>query len=166
MVVLFYGYLIPHYGYEISQICHNHYYCHHFAQEKSLIPGFVIDLSDNQWREFRNSLPLAISAAIFITLGHEIFRYFKISTPFFHFVVGICFLIVQHGWHSIIVLAIILITFIGCKFFRQCGSIWTWCCAIFLILLKESYRIQDRPGYQVHKLQILNNTIIVFTYTV
>lgn len=163
MVLIFYGYLILHYGSEITNICRNHYLCDHFVQGHSIL-GLEIDTSDNQWREFRNSLPLAISAAVFMTLAHEILRYAQKSTTIFHFITGLCFLVVQHGWHSIVVLIIILISFMGCKYFekRQFGTIWTWCCGILLILLKESYRIQYRPGFEVNGR---NSHLFVLVFT-
>jgi hypothetical protein len=151
-VLVFYGHIIPHYGAEISGLCIRDNLCRHYLVNHTTISEIKVDLSDNQWREFRSSLPLAISAAIGMTLLHEIFRLFKKPTIVFHLVSGLCFLIVQHGRHSIVVLVIILVSYVIGKYFKRSkfGSLWMWVCGLSVILLKESYRVQHQEGFEVN----------------
>jgi hypothetical protein len=150
VVILFYGFVIPLYGGEVSAICNRHF-CRHYLTENSSINHRAVDLTDNQWREFRSSLKLAIFAAMTMTSLHEIYRLFRKPTVFFHLICGICFLIVQHGWHSIVVISIILVSYIGGKYFRRSnfGTVWTWLFGLFVIFLKESYRVQNHRGFEV-----------------
>jgi hypothetical protein len=153
VVILFYGFVIPYYGAQVSALCNGHFCRHYLAEGSSIIPSNhrAVDLTDNQWREFRSSMILAISAAMAMTTLHEIYRLFRKPTVFFHLLCGICFLIVQHGWHAIVVLMIILVSYIGGRYFRHSkfGTLWAWVCGISVIFLKESYRLQHYPGFEV-----------------
>jgi hypothetical protein len=151
-LLVFYGYIIPHYGAEISGLCSRDYLCRHYLADHTFINGMKVDLSDNQWREFRNSLPLAISAAILMSLIHEITRFLKQPTIVFHLISGLCFLIVQHGYHSIMVLTIIIFSYSSGKYFQNSkfGSLWIWICGLSILLLKESYRVQHQEGFEVN----------------
>lgn len=162
----FYGYLIPTIGTELRDKCIQHRWCAY--QLKRSIFGYKIDSADGQWREFRESLPLLIGVAVLGVVLHKIFRSLrhhsskftsKLRSTHFQLVFGSIVILVQHGWHSSIV---VLISYVG---YILAMSLWrlprriylaiVFLYALFIICLKESYRLQHSPQFQF--LQILFN---------
>jgi protein-cysteine N-palmitoyltransferase HHAT len=161
----FYGYLIPKIGKEIKEKCIEHRWCQY--QLKNTIFNYKVDLSDGQWREFRESLPLLFGTAILGVFLHSLFRRLKENTTtkslfkstHFHFIFGSVVIFVQHGWHSCIVFLIVSGAYLLTKALRHIKGTYflviTFVYAMSIILLKESYRVQHRP--QLEFLQILFN---------
>lgn len=161
-LVGFYAYLIPSIGAEIKEICIAHHWCHH--QLKKTMFGYEVDMSDGQWREFRNSLPLLIGTAVLGVVLHAMFRRwrentksFSLSSTHFHLVLGAVILFVQHGWHTVIVFSLIIGAFLVTKVTRHFRGAYflvvVYLYAIAVLLLKESYRVQHFP--QWHFLRVL-----------
>jgi L-lactate permease len=155
-VLVFYGVLIPRIGANISEKCTNFRDCR--SSVRKAWHGLQVDIADGQWREFRNTLPLLCGAAILITLLHVMLQKWQnksrihlIKSQHFHLITGMIVLVVQHGWHSTVVLSIICASYlIGRLSQRSRLSIpITWVFACFVIALKESYRIQWYAGYEV-----------------
>jgi len=159
-LLVFYFWLIPYIGGNIADKCTRNYECRYLIQPNWV--GYNVDLGDNQWREFKSTLPLLCFAAIFVTLLHKAVR--KSSallfhgkdgelTTLYHFVVGFVILVVQHGWHSIIVVVLICGTYGVCRAATRFGRMYAytsvWACALGIIFLKESYRIQRYPGFEM-----------------
>lgn len=161
----FYGYLIPTIGSEIREKCLTHGWCNH--QLKKTMFSYRVDLSDGQWREFRESLPLLICTAILGVILHALFRRLKGCTKdaaaykstHFHLLFGSIVIFVQHGWHSIVVFLIVCGAYLLAKTFRCLrGSyflVMVYFYGVGIILLKESYRVQHRPQFEF--LQVLFN---------
>ena len=154
-LVVFYVLLIPRIGSQIAEKCTEHRGCRDTV--RGTWHGLKVDLADGQWREFRNVLPLLGGAALLITILHHIFRHWKVQKTFpirsshFHLIAGLIVLIVQHGWHSFVVLCIIITSFIFGRILTKSRYsvvlIWIFACSV--IALKESYRIQWYPGFEV-----------------
>lgn len=161
----FYGYLIPTIGAEIREKCTQHPWCNH--QLKRTMFSDKVDLSDGQWREFRESLPLLIGTAILGVFLHFLFRKLKEKTEagnvfkstHFHFLFGSIVLFVQHGWHCGVVFLIACGAYLLTISFRHIRKnsflIIVYVYALMVILLKESYRVQHRPHFEF--LQVFFN---------
>ena len=156
-VLIVYAFIVPFTGVELIQTCKKYFYCRrHF---KLTFFGYLIDSSDNQWREFRGSLGILFVALIVITAFHYLLQLtakrFQLHTSktevLFHLVVGISFVTVLHGYHALIILAILIIAFILGKIFNSSkySIIFTWCFALLIIILKESYRVKHFACFQV-----------------
>lgn len=161
----FYGYLIPKIGTEIKEKCVTHPWCNH--QLKKTIFNYRVDLSDGQWREFRESLPLLIGTAILGVMLHSLFRRLKenstassvFKSTHFHLLFGSIVLVVQHGWHSSVIFLIAGGAYLLTKTFRHMRETYflaiVYLYGFLIILLKESYRLQHKPQFEF--LQVLFN---------
>lgn len=150
-ILLFYGYIIPKYGNEVYNLCLSNLRCSQYLSNSFILNKIEIDLADNQWREFRNILPLLIIVGFITIILHEIWRKFNYSSVLFHFLFGLIFIIIQHGWHSIIVIIILLLNYYIGKYFKNTnyGFIIAWIYGIFVLLFKESYRLKYDDGFEV-----------------
>lgn len=151
----FYGYLVPTIGAEIKEKCTQHRWCNSHLKKSSL--GYNVDLSDGQWREFRDSLPLLCGVALLGLVLHALFH--RVGSIFavtlkkthFHLLFGCIVIFVQHGYHSGVVILILSCAFFLAKSFRYIstkyflGVVYSY--AILIILLKESYRVQHFPQF-------------------
>lgn len=156
----FYGYLIPTIGAELRDKCTQHRWCDY--QLKRSFFGYRVDLTDGQWRDFRESLPLLISVAVLGIVLHKNFRRVqhnssnfmlsRLRSTHFHLVFGSIVILVQHGWHSSVV---VLISYGGyilaMSLWRlprnvYLGIVFTY--ALFIICLKESYRLQHYAQFE------------------
>ena len=73
---------------------------------------------------------------------------------------GVIFVIVQHGLHSMVIFGICIDGILISLYCRQrlIHPFITWAYAIFILLLKESYRIQHLVGF--HFFQILFDRVV------
>ena len=122
--------------------------------------GYNVDLADNQWKEFRSSLPLLFATAAAASIASwaifQLFNRFNLKhMQSFRIIFGIIFVVVQHGLHSMVIFGICIGGVLISVYCRQrlIHPYVTWAYAIFVLLLKESYRIQHLDGF--HFLQIL-----------
>ena len=126
--------------------------------------GYSVDLSDGQWREFRETLPLLIVTAAAGVLLHSIFLWVRNKTGYswlksthYNLFFGLIVIVVQHGYHCIIVLLIsygaYLLTMTLRGISRKIFLVVVYLYAASIILLKESYRVQFTQPFQF--LQVL-----------
>lgn len=156
-VLYFYFYLVLSIGNELAAACEDDWRCSRLQRRTKF--GYFVDLADHQWREFRQSLWILWLALIgvyilqlvvefiFTTCGQKYTAKHKISV---RLISAIVTLIIQHGWHSLIVISYCSIGFILVKTMhrnRYFPAI-AWSYAIFMLLFKESYRLSHLPGLQ------------------
>lgn len=70
-------------------------------------------------------------------------------SSYFRLIVGIAFIMLLHGRHSLVVL---IISYLGFKLAKsqtnsKNSTLYTWIYAISILLFKESYRLQHRPEF-------------------
>ena len=158
-----YLWLLPRIGFRISTKCHNIWSCSRHLKEIWL--HYRIDTADGQWREFRGSLWLlwicvTVSAITYFCIRKLCERdlgvfFNKSQRVTLHMIsrliFGVFFLFVQHGYHSFIVILLASISFVLAKFLRRAKFyvLAVWIYAIFILLLKESYRIKHYPTFSL-----------------
>lgn len=155
IILLFYGVIIPIFGNQIYKQCSYNYRCSQYLSNSLILFNKMkVDLADNQWREFRNILPLLISVAIITIILHQIWRKLGYPSIIFHFLFGLCFIIIQHGWHCIIVFLIVFFNYLIGKYFKNSkyGFIFAWISGISVLLFKESYRLRYDDGFEVNNI--------------
>lgn len=120
--------------------------------------GHVIDLSDSQWREFRQFIPLFVGVAIASILAERIYQFIGpslLGNEWNHWtltgrvVIGLISLLVQHGIHAIVVLV-----FCGLAYYiprllanhKRLAIAAIWCLGLMILVLKESYRFLREPS--------------------
>ena len=156
----FFLWLVPSIGFRISTKCDNVWSCSRHLKETWL--HYSIDTADGQWREFRGSLWLLWIFVTISAITHFCIRklcerdlggiFTKSQRVTLHMIsrliFGIIFLSVQHRYHSFIVILVATIGFVIAKSLRRTKfyvlAVWTY--AIFILLLKESYRIKHYPS--------------------
>lgn len=155
-LLLLYWYLIPTIGKGIQIKCLNYWGCQRYIKRTWL--NYEVDLADGQWNDIRNSLLLLWTSLIGVSILHFILRFNSVkklktdiedrittsSSAYFHICIGLAFLYIQHGKHSIIVLIISIIGFHLIYYLRQskfCFAI-VWAFAVLILLFKESYRVR------------------------
>lgn len=167
-----YLYLIPSIGSTIQSKCYSDLYCSHLLHSHSLT-GYPVDLSDNQYREFRSSIWLVVAAIIgskclqyVLRCMHSRFRSniliseCKLLTVY-HALFGLTFLYIQHKWHAIIVLILIFVGFFITKLsiFTGKSEVLIWVYALSMMLLKEGHRFQ-----WLRQIQVINALFDKNTY--
>lgn len=162
--IVFYFILVPTVGASVREKCEGLPPCDKFLKRTWM--GYRVDLADDQWREMRGSLVLLWVCMLFITSMHYVVKsVFWVGgdknggqtgqasatvSAWFRMFIGLVFLLVQHGKHSLVVL---LISYLGYRLavwqreakLRNCAV--TWLYALAVLLFKESYRIKNMPGF-------------------
>ena len=151
-------YIIPYYGNQLSLLCMQNYHClhyyHHisiFSSSYPLLPAitYPLDRADHQWNRFQSSLfPLSLFALAYFSCRKLL--YFSIKNESFlssfRLLSSLAFLITLHSYHAVI---IIVLSCMGYLLVRSTSSfsirfriLLCWSFALFILLLKESYRIK------------------------
>lgn len=142
--------VIPEHGQGLSVACREHWRCAQWYPERG-------DTADTQWTSFHDSLPLLVAfAALNLFIKQLITRFFDDGDHSLavRVVLGLVFVTVLHGYHTLVVLAILLGGFIlshVTKHIRN-RSIRTglaWAYAVSLMLLKESYRVKHMQCFRL-----------------
>ena len=165
-LLFFFGYLLPEIGGKVRVKCENDPYCSRLFYRSWL--GYRLDTADVQWRDLRSAFPLLWMTLLGTTIGHWLWRKFwKLGymskelrlldsaniSAWFRLIVGLIFLAIMHGKHTLIVL---VIAFVGYRLTRWQHEVGlthgksiaiTWVYAIAVLLFKESYRIQHYQGF-------------------
>ena len=164
-LLLFLFYIIPTIGASIRTKCDGYPICSYYLRPTYF--GYLIDTGDDQWRDLRSHFSLLWVTLIVTTGGRRMLHYIlnwwnssmvdikkrndEMSTMVsFRLFVGIIFLFVMHGFHSLVIL---LIAYIGFRIVRWQielklkSSVLTWTFSIFILFFKESYRIKDLYGF-------------------
>eukprot|EP01040_Poterioochromonas_malhamensis_P001880 gene1880-2012_t len=152
----FYFVIIWKVGFQIREKCLGNWRCSHYLQVTSY--GYWVDSADHQWREFRNNLVLLVIVAFGTSLIDRLCYHFRFNVAFSRMIIGIIVILVQHQYYAIITLLLALMGY-GITKTIKCpvlGKTLTWIFAIFVLLLKESYRIQHRPGWQWLRYLFIN----------
>lgn len=138
-----------------SSLCDRYFVC-----DRHRIPnilGWQTDLSDSQWRSFRSNLLLLSAVAIGLSFVSRACNFFfpGMSQAPFRALSGVIILFVQHGYHAFIILALTFLSYALAWSFAGSflGPLSAWSVGIFVLLLKESYRVQHLPYF--HFLQPL-----------
>ena len=154
----FYGYLIPTIGTDLREKCYDHIWCSYYLKKTSL--GYRVDMADGQWREFRDSLPLLMGVAMLGVVLHNLWRYWQknvkgyslLKSIQYQLLFGLVVIVVQHGWHSGVVLGISCGGYVLAKTFRGLSRnqflVLVYMYGLSIICLKESYRLQHRPQFE------------------
>ena len=132
----------------------------YFSTLQFFVFQYNVDLADHQWKEFRGGLPLLFITATATSIISWIIlqssnRLNLKHIQSFRLIFGMFFVIVQHGLHSLIIFGICiggLLISLCCRR-KFLHPFITWIYAIFVLLVKESYRIQHWDGF--HFLRIL-----------
>ena len=156
----FYLWLLPSIGFRISAKCGNIWSCSRHLKQTWL--HYPIDTSDGQWRDFRGSMwllwaCLTISAATYFCIRRLFTRdsgafFTKSQRAIVHtlsrLTFGAVFLLAQHGYHSLIVILLAIVSFVIAKLLQRSKfsvpAVWIY--ATFILLFKESYRIKHYPS--------------------
>lgn len=145
-----YGFVYYRIGKEVAKRCNASYHCRSYLQPT--LDVYTTDVADNQWRDFRSSLPLLIGAAALISVLHfvlhkvyphrEVRRGLSISCCF-HFIVGMIFIVIQHSYHAAVIIAILVVNYVVMQCLRSSHTItiYTWLYALGIVALKESHRM-------------------------
>ncbi len=181
----FFGVILWGNGGQIYSKCVGFWVCRHQLSRPSPVwlsehLGIIYhpDLSDNQWREFRQSLPLLGMVAIGTTFLSWFCRFIChhvcesnhtmiLVNTILRLIVGILAIVIQHGFHSLIIFGICLIGYglsrcllnhrtditsptlsqqnIRTRLWISKSLVWIY--AIIVLLFKESYRIRHLPAY-------------------
>eukprot|EP01064_Diplonema_japonicum_P032664 TRINITY_DN6193_c3_g1_i1.p1 TRINITY_DN6193_c3_g1~~TRINITY_DN6193_c3_g1_i1.p1 ORF type:complete len:536 (+),score=80.42 TRINITY_DN6193_c3_g1_i1:46-1608(+) len=102
----------------------------------------AIDLTDTQWKDFRNGLPtLAVGMVVFVTLSRlaRAFLNSKLHMVFYA-LCGIGFVGFVHGAYAVFPLSFGLIFFTASHLFKHVpyGKVFLWILAIFLLYVPDS----------------------------
>lgn len=156
-LVILYFWIIPSIGSKLKTKCTGYWRCNSYLT--TTWPGYQVDLADNQWREIRSTFYILWICLFVVVIGHVAIvssakKNSRVRVNIFRLIVGLGFIIVLHGWHSLIVIGIALL---GYYVSMSKGGLsenkndpgstdWfplkIWAYALFVILFKESYRIQ------------------------
>lgn len=149
-LVLLYGIIIPLIGSNIKEKCFAERRCRSYLKKTWL--GYSVDMADGQWKDVRNSLWMLWILIIFASGYHLVFKVFtknlKWSTSYpssaFRLLVGIGFVLVQHGKHSIIIFSISLFGYFLSKLLKNTKFAFfvIWIYGLSILAFKESYRLQ------------------------
>lgn len=154
---VFYGaYLIP-FGRKIALKCAGTWSCHRRLTVDSTF-GHQLDLSDGQWRDFRQYITLFVVVGVVSVLADRAFLFImKALYPAHHkqhrlavkMAVGLISVIIQHSYHSLIILILALIGFYVPRISsnRTLATVLVWAFALSILLFKESYRLLRYPQY-------------------
>ena len=147
--------LIPRTGEQIVELCFARRYCSVLIRTNYF--GYPVDLSDDQYRHFRDSVWLVCLASVsssgmqcLLSIALRVFQIDERNRRWFfalfHAIYGLVFLLIQHGWHMFIVLGIIslghLITKLSGRFNLPSSIEVVWIFALSLLFGKECYRSQ------------------------
>jgi D-alanyl-lipoteichoic acid acyltransferase DltB (MBOAT superfamily) len=152
----FYFVILYDYGSRIAEKCYGDRRCSRYLQKSSWSGGFI-DLSDGQWRDFRNSLPLLIGIAVGTSILDRICYYLKINVCYSRCVIGMVALFIQHKYHSLIILTLVLLAYaitITVKSPRTSIAL-TWILGVFILFFKESYLLMRYYPQHFQFLHIL-----------
>eukprot|EP01041_Mallomonas_annulata_P005092 gene5092-10189_t len=148
-LVWVYFHMLPTISKSIADICRKRWQCQRYIVDTWY--GNSIDLADNQWSEFRNSLALLWIAMLFTSFLNYSIRSILNSkgisgnalAPSIHLIIGLSFLFIMHGWHALIILIISSIGFALSKYFEYSSycTLAVWIYAITVLIFKESYRL-------------------------
>ena len=148
-------------GLKIKAKCHENFSCSRHLRLTWL--NYYADFADGQWREFRGSLWLLWSCVI-LTVGVNVFirflckqiatsaqnlRYrFYLQTAF-RLIFAAVFMIIQHNYHSVIIILIAVVGFHLAKTLKgsKHATLLNWLYTIAVLLFKESYRVQHHPSF-------------------
>ena len=153
-ISLFYVYLIliPNIGFNVKRKCIENRHCAMYFQQNSL--GYFSDISDNQYRSFKNSISLVL-VAMFASCALQYFlrsilEKWNISTSYrkfimatFHSSFGAIVILVQHKWHSFVVYLLIILSYFVAKVIApltKYPSFCVWIFGISVMVFKECYR--------------------------
>lgn len=142
---------------KVKEICHGYWVCSRYLQRASL-GHYLVDLADGQWREFRQSLFLLCVVAIGTSLLDRSLRRLvpTISLAPYRAIIGAVMVIVQHGYHSLIIFSIIFCGFHLVKYFSavhpqsvmmKLCPYFVWLYGIGVLFFKESYRLKYMEGF-------------------
>ena len=167
----FYLWLLPTLGDSIASKCRETWACRRHI--RGTVFGYAVDLADGQWRELRGSMGLLWLCLLACGAVHfGLVRLFHPSAEgdpqtrstgqdgpmnatylalqrAFRLLFGLGVLVVQHGYHALIVLALAMVAFALVRVTRGtplCVPL-VWCYAAIVLLFKESYRLRRYAGY-------------------
>ncbi len=151
---LFYAVLVWNIGSEVARKCKESMRCS-WKIKKGWFGSYDVDLADGQWKDFRSTLWLMCIAAVAFSFIQFLIRRFCTylqcnystvthSIVYFRIVAGAVLLVVQHGYHAMIVIGLSMLGFFLTKAVRQTkhGVIVMWIYGILILLFKESYRLK------------------------
>lgn len=158
-LIFFFFYVVPKFGGTVKTKCEGYLGCSRFI--RPTVWGYRIDLADGQWRDMRGNFLLLWGTLVLTTAGHwicsKVWNLRKPKSPIgematvsaiFRLGVGIIFLYVLHGRHSLIVWLLAYLGYRITNWQLEAGStsrVYSWGFAIFVILFKESYRLKHLP---------------------
>jgi D-alanyl-lipoteichoic acid acyltransferase DltB (MBOAT superfamily) len=120
-------------------------------------PRYYTDTADGQWTMVRSSLGLLMLVIVssrlsLVLLNTRVSLRQNIRTRLYHIIsIGLGMIFVLHGFHSLIVFAIILVPLIVPAASRRDDSIaplFAWGSALTILVLKESHRLVRYRRYQ------------------
>eukprot|EP01038_Epipyxis_sp_PR26KG_P010182 gene10182-13699_t len=156
--VYFYFYLLPLIGEDVAELCYSDRHCVRRVRQDWFLKH-SIDLSDGQWKEFRQSLGFLIATMIIVSLLNAIVQKLldaidinatnKIFVKqLIRIVVGIIALLIQHGYQSGIILFLCIL---GYFIAQSKVKSFVWLYGIAILLFKESYRVQHFENFEFLK---------------
>lgn len=146
---------------------------------------YFVDESDGQWHHIRDNLQVLWGCVAISAIGRAILSASYLSSPlksddaaatkrlavttqYFRVILGLGFVFVLHGKHVFIVIGIcasvyFLSTISSIQRNSSLGTVFNWAAAIAILLLKESYRMQNRFPVSVCNYAILLIVTMFFT---
>jgi len=155
LISLFYVYivLIPSIGYNVKLKCIENRRCLMYYQRNSL--GYSADNADNQYRDFKSSFGLVLCAMFLSYVLQRALHYTldtlwpsskhsrKLFIAFFHCIFGAAVIWVQHKWHSLFVLLLIVLSYFVATLIAprtSYPSFYVWIFGLSVLFFKECYR--------------------------
>lgn len=139
----FYGVIIWQHSQLLLQLCHGYWSCNRFLSFQWF--GWEVDLGDSQWKSFHDNFLLLASVLLGLSGLSAAIRAFapKLSLGWLRLLTGIIILLVQHGFHSLIIL---ILAGLGFACAHICAGTFVgpyaiWGYGFFILAFKESYRL-------------------------
>ena len=178
-----YFWLLPSIGSNIQAQCYRERNCSRLLQQHNFLSrGYLIDLSDNQYREFRGSVVLVAFVMTLSCLLQKLvgiiyrrtvigqYVTYQSCMNCYHSLFGLVFLYIQHKWHAAIVLSIIILGFAVARIsvYFAYPELIVWAYSLLVMLFKECHRFRTLRKFPVSiylKMKLRVFTLYIPTLT-